>query len=103
MVRPTAGYYVVTPRSAGFWFLTFITMTKTQWNNRRQAITSNLLRNVAVKAGVATIILSASSAMAQTNISDIIDGTETVFLSVAALCVTIAIFFVGLRMAKRVK
>jgi len=52
---------------------------------------------------MAVLALGATSAQAQSNVTDIVDGASTVFTAVATLCVTIGVFFVGYRLAKRVR
>lgn len=42
------------------------------------------------------------AAMAQTEATDIAEGAQTVFNVVAPIVVTIAVFFIGVRIAKRV-
>lgn len=54
----------------------------------------------AIAATVAAIPMLAS---AGTDVTDIVTGAQTTFVAVATLCVSIGIFFVGYRLAKRVK
>jgi len=42
-------------------------------------------------------------AMAQSDVSAIVTGAETTFSAVATLCVAMGIFFIGYRIAKRVR
>jgi len=59
------------------------------------------MRKLSLAIALAT--MAALPAMAQTSVSDIVSGAETTFTAVATLCVTIGVFFVGYRLAKRVK
>jgi len=51
----------------------------------------------------AVVGVMASSAFASTDVTEIVDGASAVFTAVAGLCVSIGIFFVGYRLAKRVR
>lgn len=56
-----------------------------------------------VIAIAALVSASALPALAQSNVSDIVDGAETVFNTVAVVCVSMGVFFIGYRIAKRVR
>lgn len=68
-------------------------------NMIRKLARSKTAKTLAV-VGLAAAPLAAH---AGTDVTDIVTGAQTTFVAVATLCVAIGIFFVGYRLAKRVK
>jgi len=58
---------------------------------------------IAQLALVAAALMLPALAHAGTDVDEIVTGATTTFVAVATLCVTIGVFFVGYRIAKKVR
>jgi len=47
--------------------------------------------------------LFTSTGFCQADVADIVDGASTTFTAVATVCVTMGVFFIGYRIAKRIR
>jgi len=62
------------------------------------------MKNLQVLLLVAFVLLVGTFAsQASMNVNDIVDAAETVFASVAAVCVTIGVFMIGYRLARKIR
>lgn len=61
----------------------------------------NKLNRIALVAGVLT--LSAASAMAGTDVTEITDAATSIFATVAGVCVTIGVFMIGYKLARKIR
>jgi len=65
---------------------------------------NNLSNNrIAIAMALLAMVLIPGLAQADTDVTSIVTGATSVFTAVATLCVSIGVFFVGYRLAKRVK
>lgn len=60
-------------------------------------------RSLMVLALLALVGLFTSTGYCQADVTDIVDGASSTFTAVAAVCVTMGVFFIGYRIAKRIR
>jgi len=69
----------------------------------KNAIMNRLSKKTVVALMLLAFISLAQVANAQSSVDAIVTGAETTFSAVATLCVAMGVFFIGYRIAKRVR